>query len=152
MRTLRLGRQFDCVLVHDAICYMTTPGDLARALETAYVHTAPGGVAIFQPDFTAESFVPGTETGGSDAGGRGLRYLEWRRLSEADADTYVSDMAYLLRHEDGSVETIYDRHIAGLFPRAAWLKLLAAAGFEARALPFEHSDCNDYEVFLGLPQ
>ncbi|HSN92190.1 MAG TPA: hypothetical protein VLS93_13250 [Anaeromyxobacteraceae bacterium] len=29
---------------------------------TAFEHTAPGGVALFQPDFVAETFVPGTET------------------------------------------------------------------------------------------
>src|SRR5262245_53937462 len=29
MRTLRLGRSFDAVLVHDAVCYLTTRADLA---------------------------------------------------------------------------------------------------------------------------
>jgi hypothetical protein len=27
MRTTRLGRQFDAVFVHDAVCYMTTEAD-----------------------------------------------------------------------------------------------------------------------------
>ena len=31
MRTLRLGRQFDAVLVHDAVMYMTSELDLAAA-------------------------------------------------------------------------------------------------------------------------
>ena len=44
MRTLRLGRSFDAVFVHDAIGYMTTPEDLLAALTTAFVHTRPGGV------------------------------------------------------------------------------------------------------------
>jgi len=30
MRTVRLGRQFDCVFVHDAIVYMTTVADCGR--------------------------------------------------------------------------------------------------------------------------
>src|SRR5262245_58467431 len=38
MRTLRLGRTFDGVLVHDAIGYMTTIEDLRQALETCTVH------------------------------------------------------------------------------------------------------------------
>src|SRR5262245_18280497 len=37
MRTLRLARRFDAVFVHDAIEYMTTLEDLARAIETAYL-------------------------------------------------------------------------------------------------------------------
>ncbi|HZX68283.1 MAG TPA: class I SAM-dependent methyltransferase, partial [Candidatus Elarobacter sp.] len=38
MRTLRLGREFDAVVIHDAITYMTTGHDLRLALENAYRH------------------------------------------------------------------------------------------------------------------
>jgi SAM-dependent methyltransferase len=152
MRSIRLGRVFDCVLVHDAVCYMASRAELASAIATAYEHTAPGGVAMFQPDFVAETFEPGTETGGSDAGGRALRYMEWRWVPESSYETYVTDMAYVLRHEGGSVEVFHDRHVMGLFPRAVWLELIAAAGFEPRRVPFEHSSHSDtgHEVFLGL--
>ena len=44
MRTLRLGRTFDGVLIHDAIMYMTSEQDLRAALLTAYEHCEPGGV------------------------------------------------------------------------------------------------------------
>jgi len=152
MRSVRLGRVFDCVLVHDAVSYMASRADLAGAIATAFAHTAPGEVAMFQPDFVSETFKPGTETGGSDAGGRALRYLEWRWVSESHADIYVTDMAYLLREGNGAVEVIHDRHVMGLFPRAVWLELIAAAGFEPFAVPFEHSSYSDtgHEVFLGL--
>ena len=46
------------LLVHDAVCYMTTPEDLRRAMETAFIHCRPGGVALFCPDYVAETFVP----------------------------------------------------------------------------------------------
>ena len=36
MRTVRLGRQFDAVFVHDAVCYMTTESDLRLAIDTAF--------------------------------------------------------------------------------------------------------------------
>ncbi len=49
MRTLRLGRTFDAVLVHDAIMYMTSEADLRAALETAFVHLRPGGAAVIAP-------------------------------------------------------------------------------------------------------
>mgnify|MGYP002475831044 CR=1 FL=1 len=75
MRSLRLGRLFDCVLVHDAVSYMASRADLASAIATAFEHTAPGGVAMFQPDFVSETFEPGTETGGSEAGDRHHREL-----------------------------------------------------------------------------
>ncbi len=47
IRTVRLGRTFDAVFVHDAICHMTTESDLRAALKTAFVHCRPGGAALF---------------------------------------------------------------------------------------------------------
>jgi SAM-dependent methyltransferase len=43
MRSVRLGRVFDCVLMHDAVSYMASRADLACAMVTAFEHTAPGG-------------------------------------------------------------------------------------------------------------
>lgn len=77
MRTLRVGRTFDAVFVHDAVCYMTTEADLPSAMETAWIHCRPGG-ALFAPDYARENF-PGalTDDGGCDesplSGATGLR-------------------------------------------------------------------------------
>jgi SAM-dependent methyltransferase len=152
MRSVRIGRTFDCVLVHDAVCYMASREDLARAIATAFEHTAPGGVALYHPDFVSETFEPGTETGGTDAEGRGLRYLEWRWAPASGGDTYVTDMAYLLRDERGAVDVQHDRHVMGLFSRAVWLELIAAAGFTPLAVPFElgSNHPGGHDVFLGL--
>ena len=152
MRSIRLGRVFDCVLLHDAVSYMTTRADLTRAVATAFEHTAPGGVAMFLPDHVSETFKPGTETGGSEGGGRALRYLEWRWVPDSRSDMFVTDMAYLLRYESGTVEVIHDRHLMGLFPKAFWLKLIGDAGFRALAIPFEphNKGAGGTNVFLGL--
>ena len=45
MRTLRLGRVFDAVFIHDALTYLTTREDLMQCMKTAVVHCKPGGVA-----------------------------------------------------------------------------------------------------------
>src|SRR2546422_366442 len=37
MRTVRLGRLFDAVFVHDAVMYMTTEEELRRSIETAFI-------------------------------------------------------------------------------------------------------------------
>ena len=39
--------------------------------------------------------------------------------------------ALLARHADGRVEAAHDVHREGVFPRARWLALLDAAGFDA---------------------
>ncbi|HXG65757.1 MAG TPA: class I SAM-dependent methyltransferase, partial [Blastocatellia bacterium] len=77
MRSVRLGRVFDAVFVHDAVMYMTTEADLRAAMETAFAHCKPGGVALFVPDYVRETFRPVTDCGGHDGKGRSLRYLEW---------------------------------------------------------------------------
>ena len=66
MRTLRLGRSFDAVFVHDAVCYMTTEADLRRAMETAWAHCRPGGAVLFQPDYVRENFRAAASAGGCD--------------------------------------------------------------------------------------
>lgn len=129
MRSLRLGRDFDAVLVHDASNYLLTPEDLHAAIATARVHCRDGGVVVFIPDETEESFMETTVHGGTDGNGRGIRYLEWTHDPDPLDGTYVLDFTYLLRGPGSAVTTHYDRHICGLHPREAWLDALAAAGF-----------------------
>ena len=153
MRTLRLGRVFDAVLIHDAICYMTTEDALREAMTTAFEHLRPGGAAVFEPDYVREIFEPGTDHGGEDApevqargGGRAMRYLEWVTDPDPDDTTYQVDYAMLLRHPDGRVEVRHDRHVEGLFPRATWLGLLADVGFEPIAID---NDPEGRVIFVG---
>jgi SAM-dependent methyltransferase len=151
MRTVRLGRVFDAVFVHDAINYMTTTEDLRMALETAFEHCRPGGAALFAPDHLRETFRTGTDHGGHDGDGRGVRFLEWTWDPDPLDTTFLVDYAYLLRDVDGSVRVEHDRHVEGLFPRATWLRLLEEAGFQARAVPVDHSELEPgtYELFVA---
>jgi hypothetical protein len=152
MRTVRLGRQFDAVFIHDAIVYMQSEADLFQAIETAYVHCKPGGAALFAPDHTRETFKESTGHGGHDRGERGLRYLEWSWDPDSADTTFVSYMVYLLREGAQEVRCVLDRHICGLFSHDDWLRLITQAGFQARSLPFEHSELEpgSTHVFLGI--
>jgi SAM-dependent methyltransferase len=151
MRSVRLGRQFDAVFVHDAVCYMTNESDLRMAIETAFVHCASGGAALFAPDHLRETFRPSTDCGGHDDGSRGLRYLEWTWDPDPSDTTYVVDYAYLLREAGGAIRVEHDRHTEGLFARADWLRLLTEAGFDPHAVPFDHSELEpgSYEIFVA---
>lgn len=129
MRDLRLGRQFDVVFVHDAIEYMLTADDRARAVATTWAHTRPGGVALFLPDGTAETFVESVDDGGEDgADGRGMRYLEWTFDPDPSDDTYEVHFACLVR-EGGDVRMVHDRHVHPLVARQTWIDLLTSTGF-----------------------
>ena len=56
IRRVRLGRLFDAVFVHDAICHMTTEAEVRAVMRTAYEHCQPGGAALFVPDFVGRHF------------------------------------------------------------------------------------------------
>ena len=151
MRSLRLGRQFDAVFVHDAVAYMTSEHDLRQAIETAYIHCRRGGAVLFAPDHLRETFQPSTDHGGHDGAERALRYLEWTWDPDPTDSTYTVDYAYVLRERDGSCRVELDRHVEGLFARTQWLQWLNDAGFEARVVPFDHSELEpgSYELFAG---
>jgi len=132
MRTVRLGREFDAVFVHDAVDYMTSESDLRQAVETAFVHCRPGGIVVFVPDATRETFEPSSDHGGTDdADGRGVRYLEWSWDPDPDDTSIQTEYAFLLRDADGSVRVVYETHHHGVFGRDAWLRLLTEGGFVA---------------------
>lgn len=146
MRDVRLGRTFDAVFVHDAIDYMTTEADLCKAIETAFVHCHPGGVAVLVPDHTTETFEPETDHGGGDGvDGRAARAFWW---TVADGDGVTTDYVFLLRDANGEVEVAHDRHHTGLFGRAVWLRLLKDAGFEPREVIEETTDDRTPRIFF----
>jgi len=131
MRTARLGRTFDAVLVHDAVDYITSEADLRQVIETAFAHCRPGGIAVFVPDYTAEGFRAASGRGGSsDPAGRQASFREWT-WDPDPADTWVqSDYEFVLRAADGTVQVVREKHRLGAFSRDAWLSLLAEAGFD----------------------
>jgi SAM-dependent methyltransferase len=146
MRSLDLGREFDRVLIHDAIMYLTEPGDVQAALRTAARHCRRGGRLVVLPDCVRETFTAATECGGEDGpDGRGLRYLQWSWDPDPADHTFETNYAYLLREADGSVRAELDRHLIGCFPRADWLAWLADAGFRT----WIHTDPWRADVFVG---
>lgn len=152
MRTVRLGRQFDAVFVHDAVVYMTSEEDLRAAIQTAYEHCAPGGVSLFAPDSTRDTFKSSTEHGGHDQGSRALRYLSWTWDPDPTDTTYRCFMVYVMRSNNDQIQIVDDMHVCGLFGKEDWLRLMAEVGFEPSARRFEHSEVEpgSMTVFLGL--
>ncbi|GMU02826.1 hypothetical protein KH5H1_69460 [Corallococcus caeni] len=147
MTSLRLGRTFDRVMVHDAIMY-AVDRDAARAtVRTAAAHCRPGGRVVLLPDCVRETFEPLTESGGHDSpDGRGMRYLMWTWDPDPDDETFETAFAYLLREADGTVSMSQERHRFGLFRRDDWLEWMREAGIPATT----RRDPWNREVFIGV--
>lgn len=131
LRTVRLGRTFDVVFVHDAIDYMTTVEDLEQALQTLFIHCKSGGIALLVPDNLRDTFASSTDHGGEDGEGRSVRFLEWTYDPDESDTTYTTDYVFVLREEGQPVKVEYDQHVGGLFRLDQWLALLAQVGFNA---------------------
>ena len=140
MRSIRLGRTFKAVLIHDAISYMLTEGDLRDAFDTARAHLEPGGALIVAPDWFAESF-------------KGPSVLHWTRskddmeltmieyISDPDsADTTIESIFFYILRERGSLLVEQDLHITGLFPLDTWLRLMGDAGFQVEQVNYPVHD------------
>lgn len=147
MRTLRLDRTFDAVLVHDAVMYMTTEDDLLSAACTAFAHTRPGGAAVFAPDCVRETFPESIDVLAGEEGARALRGLEWMWDPDPADDTFVVDYAFLLR-EGAGVKAVHDRHIEGHFTTATWQRVLASVGYGVEMFERPLDDGEVDEVFL----
>lgn len=147
MRSLRLGRTFDAVFVHDAVMYLTTEEELSAAIHTAFGHTAPGGAAIFAPDFVREAFREMTELIEGTEGDRAMRCLAWTWDPDPSDTTYVVDYAYLLR-EGRTVRAVHDPHVEGLFARATWMRLLSQSGYDVETITRPFDDDVTDEIFL----
>ncbi len=132
MRSVRLGRTFDGVLLSDAGAYMRTPRDLARAFATAYRHLRPGGCFVTYAEHARER-VRQNETQ-AIRGRRGdveVVFVENRYDPDPGDTTFEATFVYLIRRR-GRLTVETDRHVLGLFPAATWLRTMESTGFVLR--------------------
>ena len=130
---------------------MVTEADLREAIETAFLHCRPGGVAVFVPDRTRESFDEATDHGGTDDhDGGGVRYLEWTWDPDPEDTEVRTEYAFVFREANRGVWVVHETHHFGLFDRESWLALLTKAGFEGRAVTEVTSeDREPRQFFVG---
>ena len=129
MRTVRLGRTFKAVLIHDAVMYMLNEDDLRAALATARVHLEPGGVLVMAPDWFKETF-PGAFVHHSINRGDGKELTTIEYSCDPDpAGTTTETRFFYIWREGKELRVEQDRHVMGLFPLSTWTALMREAGF-----------------------
>jgi len=150
MRTVRLGRTFKAVIIHDAISYMLTEADLRATFATAAAHLEPGGAFITAPDWYRETFHPPWVESTTRANDKmELTYFEYGYDPDPDDTTMETIFIYLIR-EKGELRIEEDRHITGLFPLQTWIDLMTEAGFEVEKWPYPvHDDPRQGHLLVG---
>ncbi len=146
MRTLRLGRAFDVVLVHDAIDYMTTTQDAQAAIDTIAAHLTATGIAFIAPTYTRETFVDGdVADDGTTTESQELTYFSFVHDPDPADTTMEMILLYLMRPNPSAhagprqVQVVEDRHTCGLFDNDTWADMIHRAGMQ----------CNLFEQEAG---
>jgi SAM-dependent methyltransferase len=139
MRDCDLGRQFDAILIDDAVSYMVNRSELRAVFAMAYHHLSPGGVMVVSPDETTETFHQNaTRVSYAEAKSKPANldvvFIENYYDPDLTDDVYDGLILYLIR-ENGELRIEPDHHLLGLFPLDIWLTTLREVGFEVHEDP-----------------
>lgn len=129
MRTMRLDRTFDSVIIGDSISYMLTKRDLLAVFETAFVHLNSGGILLTLAEETSESFKQNKTLCSTHVQGDvELTFIQnYYDPNRKDA-TYEVTLIFLIRCQ-GQLAIEVDHHTLGLFSLENWLGYLRETGF-----------------------
>ena len=130
MRSVRLGRRFDGVLISDAVAYMRTRRYLTRAFATAYRHLEPGGVLVTYGEHI-KGKVEQNYTKAISGRKADTEVVFVENLYDPDTtDTTIEGTFVFLVRRGGRLSVETDHHVLGLFPESSWTRALREAGFE----------------------
>ncbi len=126
MRTIRLDRQFDAVVIPDSIDYIATRGGLQQVIQTAALHLRTGGVLLIVCS-TAEQFRNNNFVYTGEKDDVHVTLFENNYANPYTPQTHEITLFYLIRR-NGALETYSEHIVAGLFPQASWEALFTQAG------------------------
>ena len=146
MRTIRLGRAFDAVLMDDAISHMNCRADFVAAFRTAYAHLNPGGVLIATPDVTMETFRQNrTTTTPATRNGLDVVFIENVYDPDPADEQYETTILYLIR-DHGRLRIETEQWTMGIFSLDTWRQVLRETGFEVHEGRYKPGE-DEYTVF-----
>ncbi len=152
MRSVRLNRTFDAVLLHDAINYMTTPEDFRAAFLTAFEHLQKDGLVLTFAEEWKEHFVQ--NRGNQFTRSKGnieITFIDNCYDPDPTDTSYEYTIIYLIR-KDKKLDIQYDFHHGGLFPLSFWKRTLTEVGFkvfEVEKMRISHENGEVLPVFIG---
>ena len=145
MRTIRLEKYFDAVIIFDSINYMTTIEDLRAAFSTAFLHLKPGGIFLTYAEETKEEFEQNKTVMSKKKKDDIEIILVDNSYDPNQSDTsFESTFVYLIR-QGKKLKVEVDRHVLGLFSLNDWIKLLEEFKFEVKHMKFRFSNMKEDE-------
>ena len=143
MKTVRLDKTFNSVIIGDSVSYMLTRDDLLSVFQTAFVHLEPGGVLLTLAEETLENFQQ-SKTLCSDhvQGDVEVTFIQNYYDPDRQDTSYEVTLIFLVRR-NGQLTVEVDRHTLGLFNLNTWLELLREVGFSVEQTEFRGWDVEE---------
>jgi trans-aconitate methyltransferase len=138
MRTVRLKKKFDAVVLHDSVNYMLTRSDLKKVFQTAYVHLKPGGVlwtCVEEYGKIRQNRIKSSTSKKKDIE---ITFIENNYDPNPQDTTYESTFIYLVR-KNRKLSIYTDRHLCGIFKLQTWFSVIRETGFRIKRQRFIHS-------------
>lgn len=118
IRSLRLNRKFDAVVIPDCIDYMVTLDDLNKAIKTAVHHLKPSGTLLVVGK-TLETFQNNNFAYTGEKDGIHIPLLENDYINPSTPNRYEATLIYLILQQE-KLNVHMDRHVLGLFSQKNW--------------------------------
>lgn len=146
MRSFRIDRAFDAVLMDDALSHMNRRADFEAAFRAAHAHLNPGGVLIATTDVTLATFRQ-NQTTVTPVARDGLDLVIVENVYDPDPtdEQYETTILYLIR-EAGRLRIETDRWTMGIFSLETWREVLGKIGFETHEERYRSTE-DEHTIF-----
>ena len=139
-----LPSRFDVITcLFSSIAYVRSLDNLFSTVRTINRHLNPGGLLLFEPWFTPETYWTGTITANfvDDPDVK----IAWMYTSEAEGSLAILDMQFLVGTGTG-IDHFGERHELGLFTNDQYLDSITLTGMAA-----DHDPCGPFGrgLFIG---
>ncbi len=147
MRSARLEKTFDAVIIPESINYMLTEKDLGAAFKTAFIHLRQGGVLCTFAEYHKDRFQQNmTWSAMLNKGNIDITFIQNNYDPDPSDTFFEATFVYLIRR-DGRLEVETDLHRQGIFEAEVWIRLLKDAGFEIETA---ESDSGKYLLYTCI--
>jgi len=150
MTTLALNKQFDVVLLHDAVMYLSDRDEVQQTLEVMKKHCSPEGVVLIIPDCCRETFEERILTAQCHTERSSIHLTEWH-WDPNDTDDVVSvEFSVLLRENpQQKVQSHHETHSMLVLSLGEWMTLFMENNWQQDfpSMPWMHGG----ELFLLKP-
>jgi len=129
MRRIRLGIQYDVVLIADSLIYMLSEDDLRSAFKTAFEHLAPNGIFLTYLD-AFRDHPRENEVRHSTYYYDNLVVTHIEHYFDPDPSDTTYEMIFInIIRANGKFNIELDHHLGGIFDLELYSRLLREVGF-----------------------